>query len=325
MCTSRPRRLRITAVGCMTWDTFFILDRLIQTGNYAIAQKQAELPGGTTANVCVALHQLGCTVRLASVVGDDDAGIRLREDWRQRGLADDWISTRPSTPSDRCLVLITPGELGPERTIVWVPGARPRYGDPLPVTELFASDALIVDVDDERLRQFLVDLPQHIAPRSRLVGLVTSLLSCSSATALRLGLQHDVLIGNEHEFCQLTGTETVDQAIAGIQAQMSLWGMRIGAISQGSRGCTLFTAQQVVHVPGFTIEPVDVTGAGDAFAAGVIYGIVHHWELERIGQFANAVGALATRSVGAQTSLPTLQEVETFLQKHDIVQHSTAS
>ena len=67
-----------------------------------------------------------------------------------------------------------------------------------------------------------------------------------------------------------------------------------------------------VNVPAFSVDVVDPTGAGDAFAAGVAWGMAQRWPWPEVGRFANAVGALACCS-SAQASLPSLKDVEALM------------
>jgi sugar/nucleoside kinase (ribokinase family) len=73
------------------------------------------------------------------------------------------------------------------------------------------------------------------------------------------------------------------------------------------------TETKSLNVSAFSVEVVDPTGAGDAFVAGVAWGMAQRWPWPEVGRFANAVGALACCSLGAQASLPSLEEVEALL------------
>lgn len=92
-------------------------------------------------------------------------------------------------------------------------------------------------------------------------------------------------------------------------------GSQLGAavMSQGPRGCAIATREGHWQIPAFPAACVDATGAGDAFAAGIAYGMALRWDWPRTGLFANAMGALAIRALGAQTSLPTMAEIDALL------------
>ena len=73
----------------------------------------------------------------------------------------------------------------------------------------------------------------------------------------------------------------------------------VAAVTLGPDGCYVAGEGFDGHVPGFEVEAVDGTGAGDAFAAGFLYGLLAEWPLELCARFANAAGALATTALGA--------------------------
>jgi len=308
-----PWSHRVGAIGLISWDRFLVLDRRPRPGSYAIVRHCDERPGGTTSNLSVALQRLGVAVTLAAVVGDDAEGRALLKVLATEGVDIRHVRVKPGKPTDACFILVAPADHGIDRTILWQQGARLQLGDPLPLDELLSCELLVVDVDDQKLRQFLVNLPVHVAPRTQLVGPLVYLLELEPEAGLQLALQHDVLVGNDDELLYLTSADQLDAAIQRLQALMPLHVTRLAAISLGADGCALVTRREVVRVPAFRIDVVDTTGAGDAFAAGVIVGLLRRWELQRIGRFANAMGALAVRALGAQASLPTLDEVEAFI------------
>jgi fructokinase len=102
---------------------------------------------------------------------------------------------------------------------------------------------------------------------------------------------------------------------------LQLWQphMKLLAVTHGAGGATLYTLDQVVTTPGFPVHSVDTTGAGDAFVAGLLSGLLEHGEffadhLYVIARFANAVGAITTTQKGAIPALPTRRQVIEFLE-----------
>ena len=85
----------------------------------------------------------------------------------------------------------------------------------------------------------------------------------------------------------------------------------------GEEGVLAYFQGQYIHSPAFKIQCHDTTGAGDAFHGGFIYGLLAGFSVEQTLKFANAVAALKCRAVGARTSLPTLDEVNSFLAEND--------
>lgn len=102
----------------------------------------------------------------------------------------------------------------------------------------------------------------------------------------------------------------------------SLWhsGLDLMIVTDGKEGCWYFTSEFWGKAAGFTVEAVDATGAGDAFVAGLLKGLVENplaWEqeivLQEICRYANAVGALTTTQRGAIPALPTAAQVAEFM------------
>ena len=89
-------------------------------------------------------------------------------------------------------------------------------------------------------------------------------------------------------------------------------------VTHGPGGATLYTRDERLHMPGFAVDSVDTTGAGDGFVAAVLASLLEHgddWpgELRGMLRFANAVGALTTTVRGAIPGLPRRAAVEAFL------------
>ncbi len=92
-------------------------------------------------------------------------------------------------------------------------------------------------------------------------------------------------------------------------------GPSIVAITHGAEGSTVLTKDEEFFAPSYKVDVVDTTGAGDAFAAGLITGLLTNMPLEKIPYFANAVSAVKITRKGAM-NIPTRKEVEYFIKKH---------
>jgi len=307
------KRYRVAAFGLASWDRLIFVDQYPQPGDYAIVHDTLEQAGGTTTNLAVALARLGVDVSIAAMVGDDAEGEQLRAELAAEGIDVEHVRTRAGEPTDRSLIVVSGRGATAERTIFWQQGARLRHGDFLPIEAFFAHDLVVVDIDDAALRRLIVDLPMHVSPRTRLLGPLVYLTTLEPETGLDLALRHDYLVGNAAELCYLTGTSNLEEAVTVLQDEMILSQTRFAAISCGPNGCLLIDRTGTHAVPAFDVDAVDPTGAGDAFAAGIALGILERWDMETMGRFANAMGALAVQRPGARAGLPTRDEVECFL------------
>lgn len=302
---------RIAALGLCSWDRLLVVDGHPTPRQQAIVQQEITAPGGTTTNTCVQLARLGATVTAMTAVGDDPEGAAVLAGLRAEGVDPSWSPVRPGEQTDRATILVT---LDPfDRTIVWHPGATLRKGDRIDVYALFAHDVVIFDFTDVPLLRFLTDLPAHFAPRTRLLGTLNYLSDPAIPDRLELALRHDCLVGAEHDLLLLTGLDDREAAISLLRQSMTGANLRAAAITAGIRGSTIVTADERWEIPAYPTAAVDPTGAGDAYAAGIAWGMARRWGWERTGRFAAALGALATRALGAQTAYATLPEAAAFL------------
>lgn len=101
----------------------------------------------------------------------------------------------------------------------------------------------------------------------------------------------------------------LDMAIA---LQEKFEGLSV-AISHGAEGCFVATAKEAFQSPAYRIDPVDGTGSGDAFHAGMIFGFLKQWDMGETAAFANACGAMNTIKLGARSGMCSEAEVRTFM------------
>jgi ribokinase len=300
------RTPRIATVGLASWDTLLAVDSYPSPGGYAIVDRQASLPGGTTTNSAVAPARIGAQVSFVGLVGDDLPGETIRGTLDRACVNTSWLETRIGQPTDAAIVVVSNNPS--DRTIFWPQGARIAKGDLLDIPAIFGHDLVLLDVDDMPLRRFLSDLPAHTLPSTRILGTLTY-LDPAETDRFEVMLRHDAIVGNEREAMLLTEAATLDAAIAKLQSGMIGSNLRAAVISRGAMGGTAFTATERWNLPANQVDVVDTTGAGDAFTAGVAFGMSLRWPWLKTLTLANAIGGLATRALGAQESLPSLQEI----------------
>ena len=150
-------------------------------------------------------------------------------------------------------------------------------------------------------------------PTARVLGPLTYLADVEIHDAFALALRHDVIVSNERQLLEVTGTWTLGDATTALQNRMRGENLRASLVTRGGEGCRVITETQRWQIPAFEVDVRDPTGAGDAFVAGVAWGMAQRWPWPEVGRFANAVGALACCGLGAQASLPSLAEVEVLL------------
>ena len=309
MTPERPPR--IACIGLASWDRLIAVPRYPAAGEQADVLEEVSAPGGTTTNTAVALARLGARVGIATAIGDDERGALVRQGLEREHVDTAWLIVKDDQKTDLATVIVSREPL--ERTIYWEQGAQLVRGDRLDIAGLLGADVLVVDVADVPLLRFLLDLPAHTVPTARLLGTLTYLANSNPPDAFDLALRHDAIVSNERDLLAVTGTWTLGDAVTALQHRMRGQSLRAALITRGAEGCRLVTETERRNVAAFPVEVTDPTGAGDAFTAGVAWGMARRWPWAETARFANAVGALACCSLGAQASLPTLAEVEALM------------
>jgi ribokinase len=119
----------------------------------------------------------------------------------------------------------------------------------------------------------------------------------------------DVLTPNQHEAAALTGQSDPSRAAADLLAR----GSSAVVVTLGSAGAWLQSPEASRLIPGFPLEAVDATAAGDAFNGALAVAIGRGQPLPEAVRLAHAAAALSVTRPGAQPSLPTADEVQFFL------------
>lgn len=300
----------IALIGLIDHDRILHLDRIPHPGGSAAVSRVTESPGGTTANTAVALARLGERVTLRGLVGSDAEGQALIEGLGREGIDPEAITVAEG-PTDMSWILLDSGS--GERTILWQKGAAIRKGDRLDIHALFDHDIVVLDMADEPLRRFLTDLPAHTRPDVRLLGPITYIVDNAEPDAIEVAFRFDTITGTRAQYFELLDAGSEGELIEVTQHRMTGSQLRCAVVTLGADGCLWITRDEHGYVEGFRVETRGTIGAGDAFAAGIAWGMARRLPWPETCRFANAVGALSTRDIDAQTALPTLGEVEDLL------------
>ncbi len=302
---------RVLVVGSVNMDLIVRCRRVPDAGQTVHGDDLATAGGGKGANQAVAASRLGADTALVARVGEDDFGDRLRQALADEGIDVHAVTRDPDAASGVALILL---EEGGQNRIVVMGGANGR----LNASEVSTAQALLSEAD-VLLTQ--LEIPLNVvagaAQAARDVG-VTSVLDAGPATdtAMREGIPglFDVVSPNESETEALTGirVDSLDDA-SRAAARLRELGAREVIVKLGAQGAYWQGPDGDQHVPGFEIDPVDTTAAGDAFTACLAIGLAEGLPVPECIRRANATGALACLKLGAQPSMPTQQELDDFL------------
>ena len=255
----------------------------------------AESIGGNGANTSYALARLGVPAKLMSLVGDDARGARLTGILADAGVDVSCVVRRPGVSTPCTVVLVDSG------------GARKFYHRPGATREA-KPDEIVFDHEPlythfhfgnpfafRHVRESLASVMR----RAKEAGLTTSIDTGWDSLGrwmedLGPALPHtDLLFVNDAEERMLGGESALrDRGAAEI------------VVKTGIDGCVV----RGEAVPGFAVDAIDTTGAGDCFAGAFLAGLHRGWSWTESARLANAVGALNVQQLGATTGVRSFEE-----------------
>ena len=285
--------------------TMTLIDRARMTRLYDGMGPAIEMSGGSCANTMAALASLGGAAAYVGKVQDDQLGEVFRHDIRASGVDFRTPPLDHGPPTARCLVFVT-GDA--QRTMATYLGACVELG-PDDVEEAQVAAASIV-----YLEGYLWDRPgakaaclkaAEIAHRhGREVALTLSDPFCVDrwrAEFADLIARHvDILIANEVEICSLYGTNELDQAADMVRGQV-----QVAALTCSADGSVLVTGRHTQRIAAAHVNAVvDTTGAGDLYAAGLLYGLARDLPLPACGRLGSLAAAEVLGHFGARPQRP---------------------
>lgn len=303
---------RIAILGDINIDVLLPIEAYPEAGGEAIAPQILTSLGGSAANTAVVLARLGCQVNLIGRVGNDVWGEIALTALASSGVDLAAIQRDEQAATGMMFMLVTPDG---ERTMFGHRGANVRT-DPVLITEhllrgcdwLHLSGYALLEAPQRQAARRAVELARGLnLPVSLDTAYLPALVVPQEISSLLPGLKLCILGRSEARV--ITGENDIEKAINALSAAgVGLIGLKLGA-----HGCLVSDGQHSWEVPPFPAQAVDTTGAGDAFSAGMIFGLLNRLSLPACGILGNAGGSLAVRVLGAGTVLPDKAEFRRLL------------
>ncbi|MEM2091888.1 MAG: sugar kinase [Candidatus Bathyarchaeia archaeon] len=286
--------------------------------------------GGAPMNTLVGVVRLGLTAGAITVVGDDPFGHFLLKELRDNGVDVSRVRVKGNVRTTLAFVANDP-ETG-ERTFIfyrspWVKGTSVDSLSPEDIDYDYISSAKILHVSGFSLsenptRKAVLSAIKHARRMGVKVSFDPTLrldVWRSERTLRRLYSAvlklSDIATFSREEAEFIFGTSSPDEA-----ADKALkYGVSVVGIKLGDRGALVKTWDgRRIYEPAFKVKPIDTTGAGDGWNAGLLVGLIRGWDLERCVKVANAIGALVVTKHGAITALPYRDELNKFLRERGL-------
>lgn len=295
--------------------------------------------GGSPTNMSVGGARLGLNVALLTGLGEDPVGDFILHFLQQEGVD---VTYSPRKPGHRTSAVILGIEPPDKFPLVY-------YRDNCADIELDIDDVLAAPIADSKVFQFAGTNLSKEPSRSATIFAAEQARQTGTRVVLDIDFRPDqwhdprafgvairsvlrlvdVVIGTEDEInaamltdptqMSLTHSQVSDTKVSGDIEQAVAHLMALGPTAvvqkRGEDGASVHVGDaKPIDVPGFPVEVYNILGAGDAFGAGFLYGYVHDWDWYKAARLGNACGALVVQAHGCAPFMPTMQEIETFVE-----------
>ena len=292
----------VVGVGLNATDTLILLQRFPAYGGKAPFDREVLSPGGQVASAMVTCAKLGMRAKYIGTLGDDDRGRIQLDSLRASGVNLDDIEIRPNCPNQSAYILVDRGT--GERTVLWHRDECLRI-DPAGITpEKIASSRLLhIDGHDTAA----VSRAAEIARRHQIP--VTVDVDTIYPGFDRVLPYVDYLVASSEFPGRWTHEQDPFRALAMIQDE---YGMRVAAMTLGADGALARVDGRYIYSPGFVVDCIDTTGAGDVFHGAFCYSVIENMPMREALEFSNAMAALNCTALGARGHIAGVQEARAF-------------
>ena len=289
------------------------VDHLIVVPSYPAFDTKTRLvehvraAGGQTASAMVGLQRLGLRTAYIGRFGSDAEGQFGLASLQAEGVDTGHAEVIEGARNQIAFIVID--ERSGERTIIWDRDERLAYReDEAPLEMAGRSRVLHLDAHDPLACA-------QMARRARSLGTLVS----ADIDNIYAGLPEllpliEILVSSKEFPHRLTGISDERTSLVELKAR---YGFAVVGMTLGARGALVYVDNCFIESPAFAVPGGcrDTTGAGDAFHAGLLYGLLRGEEIEASLRWANAVAALKCRGLGARTTLPPEDELRDFMRR----------
>jgi sulfofructose kinase len=292
----------VVGVGLNATDTLILLPRFPAYGGKAPFERDVLSPGGQVASAMVTCAKLGMRTKYIGTFGDDQHGVVQLDSLRTSGINLDDIEIRPDCPNQRAYILVD--QVTGERTVLWRRDPCLRI-DPGSLTPEKIACARLLHIDGHDTPA--VARAAEIARRHQIP--VTVDVDTIYPGFDRVLPNVDYLIAGSEFPARWTHEPDPFRALAMIQDE---YGMRVAAMTLGADGALARADGLYIYSPGFVVDCVDTTGAGDVFHGAFCYAVFESMPLREALEFSNSMAALNCTALGARGCIVSVQEARAF-------------
>ncbi len=293
-------RFDVIGFGALNVDMLFKVDKLASAEEESFIEDYKEACGGSAANTMVGLARLGCKVGFIGKVANDREGKMQLDCFKAEGVDTSGIVEAPKGKSGAVMgfvdrkgaraLYINSGvnDLVEPREIKW------EY---VSQTKFLHLSSFVGEKSFRAQKKLLSALPDGV----KISFDPGSLYAQKGFAVIEPMIRNSyVLMPNAIELEQLTGEEDYRKSADYLISM----GVKVVAVKLGAKGCYVTDGQEKLKVEPFKVKAIDTTGAGDAFDAGFLYGLISEKSLYECGQLGNFVASRNVMKLGAREGLP---------------------
>lgn len=297
---------KILVVGSLNMDFVIGVEKMPVAGETILGKDVNLFPGGKGANQAYAVGKLGGSVQMIGAVGNDEYGARLKENLETVGVDVTGIETLEDISTGAAFISV---DQNGENSITVVPGANAKL-----TKEMIDRHIDLIDACDIVVMQLEIPL-DVVAYVKKLAGEREKKIILDPAPA-KAGLSKEFFEGfhivkpNETELQYLVGRKltTREELVEGARALLEK-GVETVIVTLGGEGAMLVTRDSCQEFKAQKVAAVDTTAAGDSFTAAFAVAYSQGESYEQAIALGNKVSAIVVTRKGAQSSIPTMDEV----------------
>jgi ribokinase len=306
----------IVVFGSINYDIVAAAERLPAKGETVSGFGFETYTGGKGANQSVQAALLGMETMFIGMVGNDEQGRNVLAGLKAKGVDVSAVSVAEG-PTGCALITVAPDG---SNTLVHTPGANRKIGPETAEKYRKSIENAAILITQTEITLAAMKKALQIAHDAG----VTTLLNPAPAVPLDDDIFPllDYIVPNETESAQYTGIKSAGMDAEAWRTANARWflerGVKNVCITLGADGAYWTNGASEYHAAPFPVKALDTTAAGDSFIGGLSCGIAHKWPVEKTLALANACGAVATTTKGAQNSIGDLPAIKSFLTRFDI-------
>jgi len=293
----------VVGVGLNATDTVLIVPRFPPYAGKAPFEREVVSPGGQVASAMVACARLGLRAKYIGAIGDDERGRIQWESLQSTGVNLDHVQRRKGCPNQSAYIIVD--RSSGERTVFW---NRPECLSlqPADITpeQIVCARLLHIDGHDTAAVARAAGIAhQHGIP-------VTVDVDTIYHGFDRVLPFVDYLIASSEFPSAWTGRSDPFRALETLQQE---YGMKVAAMTLGAHGALARAQGQYFYSPGYVVDCVDTTGAGDVFHGAFCYAVLQGMPMLAALEFSNAMAALNCTALGARSGIRGIDEIRALM------------